>query len=83
MEPDLSLLFSHFEYVGTDFEGDMRKIAEDPTTHEWWRQCEPCQEPLKWEGKPPSEGGDGGAGGSWWAPAEEVFHCGHAAVEFR
>ena len=26
------LLFSYFEYVGDDFDGDMAKMAEDPTT---------------------------------------------------
>ena len=28
----LGLLFSHFEYVGTDFDADMAKIAADPET---------------------------------------------------
>ena len=36
-------LFSYFEYVGGDFEGDMAKIAADPKTQEWWALCKPCQ----------------------------------------
>ena len=63
--PDGKLyLFSYFEYVGDDFEGDMAKMAADPTTQKWWTRCEPCQEPLP-----------GRAEGEWWANMEEVFHC--------
>ena len=29
-------LFSYFEYTGTDFSGDMARMAADPTTQEWW-----------------------------------------------
>ena len=57
------LLFSYFEYVGDDFEGDMAKMAADPTTQEWWAVCKPCQAPLETR-----------AEGEWWADMEEVFH---------
>ncbi len=57
-------LFSHFEYHGTDFAADMAKMAADPTTQEWWKLCQPCQEPL------PTH-----APGEWWVNMEEVFHC--------
>ena len=57
------LLFSYFEYVGDDFEGDMAKMAADPTTQEWWAVCKPCHDPL------PTR-----AEGEWWAEMEEVFH---------
>lgn len=56
-------LFSYFEYVGQDFEGDMAKMAADPKTRQWWEVCKPCQEPL-----------DTRAEGEWWASMEEVFH---------
>ena len=56
-------LFSYFEYTGEDFEGDMAKMAADPTTQKWWDVCKPCQEPL------PTR-----AEGEWWASMEEVFH---------
>ena len=57
-------LFSYFEYVGTDFEADMARMAADSTTQRWWDVCMPCQEPLP--DRPEGE---------WWAPMEEVFHC--------
>jgi L-rhamnose mutarotase len=57
------LLFSYFEYTGTDYEADMAKMAADPTTQKWWDVCKPCQKPL-----------DNRKEGEWWASAEEVFH---------
>lgn len=57
------LLFSYYEYVGTDYEVDMKKMAADPVTQKWWTFCEPCQRPL-----------DTRADGEWWAVMEEVFH---------
>jgi len=57
-------LFSYFEYHGTDFEADMRKMAADPITQRWWEVVKPCQEPLATR-----------APGEWWANMEEVFHC--------
>ena len=56
-------LFSHFEYVGCDFDADMAKMAADPTTQRWWDVCTPCQRPLKNRAK-----------GEWWANMTEVFH---------
>lgn len=57
-------LFSHFEYVGTDFAADMAKMAADSTTQQWWSLCKPCQQPLST--RAPDE---------WWSGMEEVFHC--------
>ena len=57
-------LFSYFEYIGTDYEGDMARMAEDPTTQKWWDLCKPCQEPIPARNE-----------GEWWASMEEVFHC--------
>ena len=56
-------LFSYFEYVGEDFEGDMAKMAADEMTQKWWSVCEPCQQPLADR-----------AEGQWWADMEEAFH---------
>jgi L-rhamnose mutarotase len=56
-------LFSYFEYTGQDFASDMAKMAADPTTQQWWKECEPCQGPLADR-----------APGEWWASMEEVFH---------
>lgn len=61
-EPE-NLLFAYFEYVGTDFAADMEKIAADPLTQAWWRECNPLQRPLETR-----------AEGEWWAEMEEVFH---------
>jgi L-rhamnose mutarotase len=85
---ETSTLFQHFEWIGhlehpeqdekAVFQNDMDAIAADPVTREWWRECEPCQEPFsQWKAwskrNPPSEGG----AGEWWAPLECVTHCGH------
>ena len=56
-------LFSYFEYVGQDFDGDMAKMAADPTTQKWWDTVKPCMEPL------PTR-----AEGEWWANMAEWFH---------
>lgn len=36
------LLFAYFEYIGPDYEGDMRRMADDPVTREWWKRTKPC-----------------------------------------
>ncbi len=56
-------LFSYFEYTGDNYEEDMKKMADDPVTQEWWKLCKPCQEPLSSRQE-----------GEWWAEMEEVFH---------
>ncbi len=61
-EPE-NLLFGYWEYHGTDFEGDMARMAQDPRTQEWWSFTDPCQNPL------PSR-----AEGEQWAMMTEVFH---------
>ena len=57
------LLFAYSEYVGTDYEADMAKMAADPKTREWWTLTEPMQIPLETR-----------AHGEWWSTIEEVFH---------
>lgn len=61
-EPE-NLMFAYFEYVGTDFEADMAKMAADPVTQKWWDVCMPLQRPV-----------ESRADGEWWAEMEEVFH---------
>ncbi|GAA6024626.1 hypothetical protein JCM8202_005087 [Rhodotorula sphaerocarpa] len=68
-DSDSALLFSHFTYVGTDFEGDMRLMRENPTVREWWRVMDQFQESLV-PGATSSESGVP----SWWKPLEEVFY---------
>jgi L-rhamnose mutarotase len=60
-EPEL-LLFAYWEYVGSDFAADMRKMAQDPVTREWWLHTDRCQEPFETR-----------APGEHWAKMEEVF----------
>ena len=57
------LLFSYYEYVGTDHEADLARIAADPHTRRWWELTDPCQESL-------AEAGSG----EWWKPLPEVWH---------
>ncbi len=56
-------LFAYFEYVGDDFDADMKKMARDPKTIEWWSVCKPLQKPL--EARQPEE---------WWATMREIFY---------
>jgi L-rhamnose mutarotase len=56
-------LFAYFEYVGSDYEGDMAAMAADPTIQEWWRLTDAMQEPRPDRGE-----------GHWWKTIPEVFH---------
>ena len=58
-----NLLFSYFEYVGKDFEGDMAAMAADETTQEWWKVCIPLQRQVP--DTPENE---------WWKTIPEIFH---------
>ena len=55
-------LFACFEYVGTDFAADQKKMAADPATQRWWKLTDPLQEPIGTR-----------AEGEWWAAMTEVF----------
>jgi len=57
-------LFSYFEYTGEDFDGDMKKMAADPSTQRWWKETDPCQQPLP----------ETAAKKEIWTNMEEVFH---------
>lgn len=57
-------LFSYFEHTGADFDGDMKKMAADPNTQRWWKETDPCQQPLP----------EAAAKHEIWTPMEEVFH---------
>ncbi len=48
--PDGKLyLFGYYEYHGTDREGDMHRLAEDPRNVEWLAMTDPMQIPLPGE----------------------------------
>ncbi|WP_251860024.1 L-rhamnose mutarotase [Clostridium sp. Marseille-Q2269] len=53
-------LFSYFEYTGDDFEEDMAKMAQDEETQRWWKETDPCQDPITDAGQ--------------WLNIEEVYH---------
>jgi L-rhamnose mutarotase len=57
-------LFSYLEYTGKDFDADMKKMAADPETQRWWKETDPCQQPLP----------DAAARGKIWSDAQEVFY---------
>ncbi len=57
------MLFAYMEYIGDDFDADMKKMAADPKTQEWWAIMEPMQQPVEKRKE-----------GEWWANMEEVFH---------
>ena len=57
-------LFSYLEYIGDDFEADMKKMAADPETQRWWKETDPCQLPLP----------DAVAEGGMWSDTQEVFY---------
>ena len=37
-----TLVVSTFEYTGSDYDADMRKMAVDPVTQAWWTHTKPC-----------------------------------------
>ena len=56
-------LFAYFEYIGDDFEADMKEMAKDPETRRWWKETDPCQ--IRLPGTPDGE---------QWKRIREVFH---------
>ena len=56
-------LFAYLEYAGTNFDADMKRMADDPETQRWWKQTDPCQLPLP----------DAAAKGKIWSDTKEVY----------
>ena len=82
----LNLLFAHAEYIGNDFDADMKALADDPTMKEWSKLLEPVQEPWEWENGMLSEHGKLGKNGVARGPRiqlEEVFHDGLKATAYK
>nr|WP_294872511.1 L-rhamnose mutarotase [uncultured Pedobacter sp.] len=61
---DAYYLFSYFEYTGANFDADMKKMADDPETQRWWKETDPCQQPLP----------QAAAKKQIWTDMEQVFH---------
>jgi len=55
-----NVLFSYFEYIGDDYLADMEKMAADPETQRWWKECVPCMDPYTQAGP--------------WLDIKEVYH---------
>lgn len=51
--------FGYYEYVGDNFEEDMKKLAAEPRNQAWLEICDPMQIPLE--------------GYSGWAEMERVY----------
>lgn len=60
------LLIATFKYIGQDFEGDMKRAAEDDETRKWWKITDPMQHSFV-------EGAKSSEEGPWWYECEEVF----------
>ena len=60
-EPE-NLLFSYWEYTGTDFAGDVARATENERIKEWLELTGALQDPLTSRDKD-----------EWWSPMEEVF----------
>ena len=65
------VLFSHFEYIGSDFDADMNAIANE-TTKEWWKLTDPMQAPLENRKE-----------GEWWASMELLFQMDTSKVSYE
>jgi L-rhamnose mutarotase len=57
------VLFAYFEYVGSDFDADMARMAADPETQRWWDVVKPMMQPI-----------ENRKVGEFWADMEEIFH---------
>lgn len=47
------LVFGYFEYVGNDYDNDMKKMAADDVTQNWWKLTRPCFEFFSTDSKEP------------------------------
>jgi L-rhamnose mutarotase len=58
------VLFAYYDYVGDDHDADMKRIADDPVSQEWWTHTDPCQVRIAPEREI----------GSAWQHIDEVWH---------
>ena len=57
------VIFGYYEYIGDDYEADQARMAEDPTTREWWSRTAPCQLPFEPDSSEPN-----------WQQLDEAWH---------
>lgn len=60
-EPE-NLLFGVWDYLGTDYEGDMKRLGEKAVTISWLALTDPCQSPLA-----------SARQGEWWSFMDCVY----------
>jgi L-rhamnose mutarotase len=65
------ILFSHFEYVGQDFDADMARMG-DEVTKDWWKLTDPMQEPLTNRKE-----------GEWWASMELLYEMNRSTKPYQ
>ncbi len=58
-----NLLFTYYEYHGSDWAADMAKMAADPVTQDWWKITSPMQQKVP-----------DAAEGEWEKRLPEIFH---------
>ena len=61
-EPE-NLLFGVWDYRGTDYEGDMKRLGEKAVTRRWRALTDPCQSPVA-----------SAKEGEWWSFMDCVYH---------
>ena len=61
-EPE-NLLFGVWDYLGNDYEGDMKRLGEKAVTKRWLALTDPCQSPLA-----------SAVEGEWWSFMDCVYH---------
>jgi L-rhamnose mutarotase len=61
-EPE-NLLFGVWDYRGSDYEGDMKRLGEREVTKQWLSLTDPCQVPLASR-----------RDGEWWSFMDCIFH---------
>ena len=54
-------LFGFYDYLGENYEKDMKAVGEDEATLQWWKLTEPMQNPLRDRKK-----------GAWWTDLEHL-----------
>ena len=75
-EPE-NILFAYWEYHGSDFDADMKKMADAPRMKEWWAITDPMQVPFETR-----EGGRvvGRHGRTSFTPAEALLFAADACL---
>ena len=55
-------LFGYFEYIGSNFEADMKTLAGNDEVERWWKETDPCQFGLENRKE-----------GEWWKMMEITY----------